>query len=95
MPRKLAATYLGEVHGIYIGWQQLAKLAMAGKGPEYCQTSFRVIYPRASLDAYALTRRSPAAKSVAEHFVRDEATARNAGPANRRKHTRKTEGHSA
>ena len=72
MPRKLAAAYLGEVHGVYISAQQLARLAMTGTGPEYCKTSYRTVYHRLSLDNYARARRSPPAKSVAAHFIRDE-----------------------
>lgn len=72
MGRKLAAKYLCQVYGFRIGWQQLAKLAMRGNGPAYSTNGYNSIYARAELDRYARSRLSPAAHTVAEHFVREE-----------------------
>jgi hypothetical protein len=70
--RQEAAQYLRAAHGVRIGWQHLAKLALHGTGPRFRKDGRFAIYDRLELDAWANGRVSAPCKSNAEYFALQE-----------------------
>lgn len=69
LTRREVPEYLRAVHGVRVGYQHLAKLAVLGTGPAFRKQMRIALYDRAELDRWANERLSPLCKSTAEHFV--------------------------
>ena len=57
--RKLASEYLELVFGITVAPSTLAKYACVGGGPDFQRVNRTPLYPRESLDAWALSKLGP------------------------------------
>ena len=65
--RSAASGYLSEKYGISISAKTLAKWAcVASDGPEYRMFGRTPLYPKSSLDAWALKRLGPLVRSTTE-----------------------------
>lgn len=64
--RKEVPDYLRTMHGIDIAYSTLEKLAVNGGGPEMQYVGRIPLYHKASLDAWAHNKLSPAVSSTSE-----------------------------
>ena len=67
--RREASAYLAAVHGIRLGPNTLAKLAVTGGGPRYRLDGRYPLYERPELDAFAAARLGPLRTSTRDRQV--------------------------
>jgi hypothetical protein len=64
--RKLACEYLEIMFGITVAPSTLAKYACVGGGPDFQRVNRTPLYPRGSLDAWALKKLGPVTNNTSQ-----------------------------